>query len=203
LVTAYLDTARLTLRRFTADDVDLLIVLNSDPAIMRYLGEPLAAETVRERQLPNILAYYEESNGDFGVFAAEDKESGHAVGWFILGPEDDGPPDEVELGYRLRQAEWGKGYATEGSKALLRKAFTELGVRTVWAETMAMNAGSRKVLEKAGLTLTGTVETPPDMLMVEGADRGGVHYEITKEQWERGPGADSPSALTTNVRRVG
>jgi len=54
-------------------------------------------------------------------------------------PSTGGPLDEVELGYRLRQAAWGKGYATEGSRALLGEAFTELGVRLVWAETMSVN----------------------------------------------------------------
>jgi RimJ/RimL family protein N-acetyltransferase len=56
----------------------------------------------------------------------------------------------VELGYRLRRQAWGRGYATEGSRALIRNGFTELGVRRVFATTMAVNLGSRRVLEKAG-----------------------------------------------------
>ncbi|GGN43972.1 GNAT family acetyltransferase [Actinoplanes campanulatus] len=181
----YLNTERLTLRRFTAADADLLIELDSDPAVMRYLtgGEPTAPEEIRERDLPGILAGYERWGGDFGVFAAEDKDRDAFVGWFLLRPERGGPLDEVELGYRLRRAEWGKGYATEGSKALLDRAFTDLGVRMVWAETMTVNDGSRKVMEKVGMTMTATLDTPPDMLMIEGAENGGVRYEITKEQW--------------------
>ncbi|WP_203788253.1 GNAT family N-acetyltransferase [Paractinoplanes rishiriensis] len=183
---AYLDTERLTLRRFTSDDADLLIELDSDPAVMRYLsgGEPTAPEDVHQRILPNILAGYERWGGDFGLFAAQDKDRGAFVGWFLLRPERGGPLDEVELGYRLRQAEWGKGYATEGSRAVLSKAFTELGVRLVWAETMSMNDRSQKVMKKLGMTMAGTLDTPPDMLMVEGSEHGGVRYEITKKQWE-------------------
>ncbi len=56
-------------------------------------------------------------------------------------------------------------------------------MRVVWAATMSVNDGSRKVMEKVGMTMTGTLETPPDMRMVEGAEHGGVRYEITKEQW--------------------
>jgi RimJ/RimL family protein N-acetyltransferase len=188
LVIAYLTTERLTLRRFTAADADLLIELDSDPAVMRYLtgGEPTAPEDVRERDLPSILAGYERWGGDFGVFAAQDQERGAFVGWFLLRPKRGGPLDEVELGYRLRRAEWGKGYATEGSRALLSRAFTELGVRMVWAETMFLNNGSRKVMGKVGMTMTDTLDTPPDMQMVEGAEHGGVRYEITKERWEQG-----------------
>jgi len=187
LVDTYLETERLALHRFTADDADLLIELDSDPAVMRYLtgGEPTAPEVVRERDLPSILAGYEKWGGKFGLFAAQAKDCGAFIGWFILRPEPGGPLDEVELGYRLRQAAWDKGYATEGSRALLGKAFTELDMRLVWAETMSVNHGSRKVMEKVGMTVAETIATPPDMQMIEGSEHGGVRYEIAKEQWEQ------------------
>ncbi|MGW1209313.1 GNAT family N-acetyltransferase [Streptomyces sp. NPDC002499] len=186
-VDTYLDTERLTLRRFTADDADLLIELDSDPAVMRYLtgGSSTAPEIVRERHLPNIIAGYEKWHGDLGLFAAYEKDGGAFIGWFCLRPEPEGPLDEAELGYRLRQAAWGKGYATEVSRALLGKAFAGLGLRLVWAETMTVNRGSRNVMEKLEMTLADTLSTPPDMQMVEGAEHGGVRYEITKEQWEQ------------------
>src|SRR5690348_15555491 len=154
---------------------------------MRYLtgGEPTAPEHYRERGLRNILAGYERWGGNLGLFAAYDKEHGAFVGWFLLRPEPEGPLDEVELGYRLRQAAWGRGYATEGSRALLRKAFTELGVRMIWAETMSVNHGSRNIMAKLGMTHTDTVPTPPDMQAVEGSEHGGVRYEITAERWRQ------------------
>ncbi|WP_349259599.1 GNAT family N-acetyltransferase [Actinospica sp.] len=183
----YLETERLALRRFTAEDADLLIELDSDPAVMRYLsgGDPTPPELVRERDLPSVLAVYEKWGGDLGLFAAHEKDGGAFIGWFCLRPERQGPPDEAELGYRLRKAAWGRGYATEGSRALLRKGFTELGVRMVWAATMSVNHGSRNVMEKLGMTFAHTLPTPDDMMMVEGSEHGGVRYEITKEQWER------------------
>ena len=124
-VDTYLETERLTLRRFSADDADLLVELDSDPAVMRFLtgGNPTTSEDVRERDLPSILAGYEKWGGKFGLFAAQEKDRGAFIGWFHLRPEQGSPVDEVELGFRLRQAEWGKGYATEGSRALLNKAF--------------------------------------------------------------------------------
>ncbi|MEU5302849.1 GNAT family N-acetyltransferase [Streptomyces noursei] len=185
LVDTYLETERLALRRFTADDADLLIELDSDPAVMRYLtgGNPTAPELVRERHLPKILAGYEKWGGDLGLFAAHEKGGGAFIGWFLLRPEPEGPLDEVELGYRLRRAAWGKGYATEGSRALLGKAFTELGVRMVWAETMSVNRGSRNIMEKLDMTLADAIPVPSGMEMIEGSEHGGVRYEITKEQW--------------------
>jgi RimJ/RimL family protein N-acetyltransferase len=185
-VDAYLETERLALRRFTADDADLLIELDSDPAVMRYLtgGIPTAPELVRESYLPNILAVNAKWGGDFGLFAAHEKDGGAFIGWFCLRPEPQGPPDEAELGYRLRQAAWGEGYATEGSRALLGKGFAELGLRMVWAATMSLNHRSRHIMEKLEMTFANPLPTPSDMEMVEGAELGGVRYEITKGQWE-------------------
>lgn len=186
-VDPFVQTERLTLRRFAADDAHLLIELDSDPAVMRYLtgGEPTAPELVRERDLPSILGVYERLGGNFGIFAAHERDSGAFIGWFCLRPERGGPADEVELGYRLRREAWGKGYATEGSRALLRKAFTELDVRSVWGETMSANVPSQKVMEKVGMQVAKKIPTPDDMLMVEGAELGGVRYEIVKERWEQ------------------
>ena len=75
--------------------------------------------------------------------------------------------------------------ATEVSSALVTKAFTDLDVRVVWGATMALNTASQHVMEKVGMSVTEVLETPEDMLAVEGSELGGFRYEITKEQWER------------------
>ncbi len=182
----YVQTERLELLCFTAEGADLLIELDSDPAVMRYLtgGEPTVPDAVvRERVIPMVLATYERWDGRFGLFAAYAKRDGAFLGWFSLRPDPDGPPDEVELGYRLRQAAWGKGYATEGSQALVAKAFAKLDVRVVWGETMAVNVASQKVMEKVGMTVAQEIPTPEDMLAVEGSERGGYRYEIVRDHW--------------------
>ncbi|MFD9684746.1 GNAT family N-acetyltransferase [Kitasatospora sp. NPDC059088] len=186
-MTTYLESERLILRPFAAADADLLIELDSDPAVMRYLngGTPTPPEEVRDLAIPSILAGYERWNHDLGLFAAHEKDSGAFVGWFCLRPRRSGPREEAELGYRLRQAAWGRGYATEVSQALLVKGFGELGIRMVWAETMTVNRPSRNVMEKLGMTLAENIPTPDFMMAVEGSELGGVRYEITKEQWER------------------
>lgn len=183
----YLLTERVTLRRFTSDDADLLVELDSDPAVMRFLsgGEGTPPEVVRDVILPSLLAGYERWAGRFGVFAAHETATGAFLGWFCLRPLRGGPPEEPELGYRLRREAWGRGFATEVSSALVAKAFTELGARMVWGETMALNRGSQRVMEKIGMTVARNLETPDDMLAVEGAELGGFRYEITREQWER------------------
>ena len=82
------------------------------------------------------------------------------------------------------RAAWGRGYASEGSRALIGKGFAELGVRRVVAETMAVNAASRRVLEKAGLRLVRTFHQPwPEP--IPGDEHGDVEYALTRAEWER------------------
>jgi RimJ/RimL family protein N-acetyltransferase len=184
----FLRTDRLMLRRFTEADEDNLFELNSDPEVMRFLtgGKPTPRDVVRTAIIPVFLGYYEQFEG-FGFWAAVEIATGQFLGWFHFRPplkDEDRDEDGVaELGYRLRRSAWGKGYATEGSRALIDKGFTEFGVRRVVAETMAANGGSRRVLEKSGLIQVGTfASTGPDD--AGSAGQGHVVYELTRADWE-------------------
>jgi RimJ/RimL family protein N-acetyltransferase len=175
-----LQTARLTLRRFTAVDVDALVDLDADPAVMRFLtgGRPTPREEVERRILPETLQVYRREPA-FGRFAAIERSSGAFLGWFALAPPAGGPAVQVELGYRLRREAWGKGYATEGGRALVAKAFAEPGVERVWAQTMAVNAASRRVMEKCGLRFVRVFHLAWDD-PIEGAEEGEVEYELRR-----------------------
>ena len=187
----YLETDRLYLRQFTPADVDNLVELDSDPEVMRYLtgGRPTPREQVEQVVLPRILSDYDRHPG-FGCWAAVEKATGEFLGWFLLRSRDGGAgmegadPGGVELGYRLRRSAWGKGYATEGSRALIRKGFTELGVCRIYAQTMAVNRASRRVMEKCGLKLV-RVFFPEWDDPIPGAEEGEVEYALTREEWER------------------
>jgi RimJ/RimL family protein N-acetyltransferase len=188
-------TRRLALRRFTATDAGQLLGLDGDPAVMRYL-EPRTKSLaeVEHEVLPRFLAYHVRYR-DLGFWAAEARAGDRFLGWFGLRPVVPGPdamvgwpdaaPGQVRvasLGYRLRRAAWGRGYATEGARALVRRAFTDLGVDEVVATTMAVNAGSRRVLEKAGLRYARTVHLDwPDPLA--GNEYGDVEYRLHRRDW--------------------
>jgi RimJ/RimL family protein N-acetyltransferase len=191
----FLETERLILRRFTAADADNLFELDSDPEVMRYLngGTPTSRHVVENDVLPRFLRSYERYGG-FGYWAAIEKTSGAFIGWFGLRPRDDQRFDEVELGYRLRQSAWRKGYATEGSRALIRKGFSELGVQRVYATTYEDNLASRRVMEKSGLTLVRRYRMTPTELAADGNYHGAppdlwpgfdVEYAIEKDEWEQ------------------
>jgi RimJ/RimL family protein N-acetyltransferase len=185
-VHVYVETERLIMRRFTPDDVDLITVLDADPAVMRFIngGRPTPRDEIRDDYLPWWLAYYE--RGDrYGFWAAIEKGSGEFLGWFHLRPQEAAPDDEPELGFRLIASAWGRGYATEGSRALIRKAFEDLGARRVYATTMVVNVASRRVMEKAGLRFIRVFHQPwPDR--IEGEEHGDVEYALTRDEWEAG-----------------
>ncbi len=148
------------LRKLNASDVENLFELESDPEVVRYAnpgGKTTPYEEVSDRLLPRLLSYYDKYD-DYGFYAAVEKGTGRFVGWFFLRPVpvDGRLPnsfEEVELGYRLKRDEWGKGYATEGSRALLEKGFSELGTKRVVADVIAENVASIRVLEKVGFKL--------------------------------------------------
>ena len=192
----FLETERLILRRFTEDDVENLVELDSDPEVMRYLNGGIATprEVVEQQILQRFLSYYERYDG-FGVWAAIERSSGAFIGWFSFRPHDESRPDEAEVGYRLRRSAWGRGYATEGAQALIRKGFTELGVQRVTANTYEHNSASRRVMEKVGMTLVRRYRPTLDELTTETSnhlsadsvwDGDEVEYALTKAEWERG-----------------
>jgi RimJ/RimL family protein N-acetyltransferase len=181
----FLQTQRFVLRRFTPADVDDLVDLDSDPDVMRFIngGRATPREVVETSILPAFLSYYERSP-DYGFWAAIEKCSDQFLGWFQFRPADTSRRDEVELGYRLRRAAWGKGYATEGAAALIRRGFTCTDVQRVVASTMSDHTASRRVMEKVGLELVRTV---PHVRRegVRGSGHAQVQYALGRAQWER------------------
>ena len=196
-MSVFLGTERLVLRPVVDADADDLFALDNDPDVMRFIngGRPTSRETIATRTLPRLLHDYP-CLGTRGYWAAEERATGTFLGWFEFRPLDEHSPVVVELGYRLAAAAWGRGYATEGARALIRKGFAELGVRRVTANTMAVNVRSRRVMEKAGLRFVRafTGDWPE---AIEGSEHGEVEYELTRADDEHGrPAAVSRSAWT-------
>lgn len=182
----FLETDRLILRRFTPDDADLLVVLDNDPDVMAHIspGIEVLRDEIVDDILPAFLAYYERSPG-YGFWAAIERSTGRFLGWFHFRPHEGTDPLEPELGYRLHRAAWGRGYATEGSRALIDHGFTELGVTRVVAETMSVHTASRRVMEKCGLRVVRTFHADWPV-HIPGDELGDVEYAITRAEWQAG-----------------
>jgi RimJ/RimL family protein N-acetyltransferase len=192
-----LQTQRLTMRQLTAEDVDNLFALNSDPEVMRYLtgGKPTPREVLRNEVIPFHLAVYKRFDR-LGTWAAQSTAGGDFLGWFHFRPGPGTDLTNVDLGYRLRRSAWNKGYATEGSRALISMGFTELGVERVFAHTMTVNTASRRVMEKCGLSLVRTIPYE-GADTIEGSEHGEVEYALTKSGWE--PNRGLPTRLEQDL----
>jgi RimJ/RimL family protein N-acetyltransferase len=163
-----LETERLQLRPLASSDVVALYELDSDPEVMRYTlhGRPSTLDEVEAMVRARIGARwmgYERATGEF-------------VGWYALIPHE---PGEYEIGYRLRRAMWGRGLATEGTRALVGAAFERLGATRIWGQTMAVNTRSRAVMERCGLTHVRTFHLDWDD-PIPGSEEGEVEYELRR-----------------------
>jgi len=177
-----IETRRLRLRPVRPSDGEDLFALEQDADVMRFINGGDA--TPREGGSGDFLM---PRGRETGVWTVIEKSSGTFAGWFSLIATPADETASAELGYRLRRALWGKGYATEGAIALIEAGFTHLGFERIIAQTMTVNQPSRRVMEKAGLTHIRTFHLEwPDPL--PGSEKGEVEYAVSRETWARPSG---------------
>jgi ribosomal-protein-alanine N-acetyltransferase len=143
------ETERLIFRNITADDLDNLYKLSSDPDVMRYISQrPLTLDEVNAG-LTRILKHYE--NHDFGLWATIYKPEGKFIGRCGLIVWDLEEVSGVEIGYALAKAYWGKGLATEAARAIRDYGFKHLDVSRLMSIIHDKNIASQRVAEHTGL----------------------------------------------------
>ena len=172
-----LSTGRLVLRPVGVGDLDLMVDLNSDAAVMSYVRGRPASPDESAAEWRQRLAHQSDAGRGLGYWAGF--EAGTFVGWWSASSFE-GRPDISGIGYRLRAAGWGRGLATEGAQAMIRQAFSCPDIDRVVASTMAANTGSRRVLEKLGMTQYAAWAASPDRQQVPGWEHGEVAYELTR-----------------------
>lgn len=146
------ETPRLYLRQFTEADAPLILTLNSDPEIVKYVHEPTleTEEQARNIIVNNILPQYP---NNLGRWAMHIKETNEFIGWCGLKYRPE--LNETDLGYRLMQKKWGLGYATEAARHTLNHGFSKLNLHLITARAHIENIASIKVLEKLGMDFIG------------------------------------------------
>ena len=141
-------TPRLLLRQFTETDAPLILSLNSDPEIVKYLHEPtLKTVEQAEKVLQDIILPQYKNN--LGRWAIHTKDNMDFIGWCGLKYRPE--LDEIDLGYRLMQKAWGKGFATEAAQHSLGFGFKTLDLKLITGRAHIENIASIKVLEKIGM----------------------------------------------------
>jgi RimJ/RimL family protein N-acetyltransferase len=144
-----LETARLRLRLFTHDDLQIMFRLSSDPEVIKYADTPARdLEEARERLEQGPLFDYKKYG--YGRFAVELKETGEVIGFCGIKylPEIDLP----EVGYRYLKEYWGRGIGTEAARACVDFARDDLKIEKLVALIIPENIASIKVAEKLGMS---------------------------------------------------
>ena len=142
------ETPRLLLRQFTLDDAALLLQLNSDPEVLKYLHEPILQDEAHAKEILTniILPQYEKELGRWATFT---KENNEFIGWCGLKYRPE--LDEIDLGYRFIKTAWGKGYASEAASYTIEHGFNTLHLKIITGRAHIENIASLKVLEKIGM----------------------------------------------------
>ncbi|HTD06321.1 GNAT family N-acetyltransferase [Undibacterium sp.] len=148
---ATIQTERLLLRAFTADDAEAYYPLCAIPEVIRYVGnKPMTSvEEVRAGLLEGPVNDY--AKYGFGRFAVIWKETGQLIGF--SGLKYMPPFAEVELGYRLLPEFWGQGLASEAGKASISFARESLNLTRLIAIVHPDNQGSANVVRKLGFAI--------------------------------------------------
>ena len=184
----------------TADDVDLLWRLDSDPAVMQYVngGSPTPRDEIADWVVPRSQAQFA-AHGT-GLWTASLRRSGEFVGWVHLRRPRHTVAAELELSYRLARAHWGRGFATEAASALIAVAFLSTDTRRIFAGTHLDHAASQAVMRRLGMRLA------PSSLSLDGLSGdevdGVVEYEILREQWSATRGRHTSSTPAGRHRLV-
>ena len=150
------DTSRLAIALMNEDDAELLFQLDQDPEVMRYIngGHMTTMKEIREVALPRLKSYTDPQTG-WGLWKLTVKEDNTFIGWVLVRPMDffsDNPkPDNLELGWRLMQKAWGKGYATEAAMAIKNALTEQQGITRFSALVIDGNDASVNVIKKLGL----------------------------------------------------
>ena len=146
-----LTTERLILRRWRPADWRPFAALNADVRVMEYF--PGVFSRAESDALARRIDEHFDRHG-FGLWAVEVPgvtAFAGFVGLSIPGFAAHFTPC-VEVGWRLAEEYWGRGYATEGARAALAFGFRELGLREIVSFTVPENFRSRRVMEKIGMT---------------------------------------------------
>ena len=177
--TAELRTGRMKLRRYRPEDAEELYrCFGTDPEMFRYSGwNPYATPEMARETVRRFIEGYRDEHAYSWVMDCDDVVFG------TIGAYDcrDG---QIEVGFSVVRACWGRGYATEALKAVLRYLTENEGILRVTAWCAAENIGSKRVLEKTGMQLTAVEK--------DGLAVGDRTYDRLVYEYHGGNGAEPP-----------
>jgi len=176
------NTDRLRLRQWCLADRELFSKLNSDPRVMEFFPKTL------ERHESDAFADRIEqtiAKQGWGLWAVEIVSSGEFIGYVGMSTPTEQLPCSpcVEIGWRLAFSAWGKGYATEAAREVLRVGFEKLNLAEIVSFTTLHNLKSRAVMERIGMRDSNENFDHPSV-SADSPLLSHCLYRLPKEQWE-------------------
>ncbi len=167
-----LESERLRLRDWRDDDLAAFAAIVADPEVMRFVREPLSGDQAAA-EIQRFRGHW--SRFGFGIWAVQERSSGALLGRVGLLHHDDWPgPDNVEVGWILARAAWGRGLATEAGREALRFGFRRCNLDRIISITRPTNDRSIRVMERLWLRLGGETEWRGHHV---------VWYRASREKW--------------------
>lgn len=176
-------TDRLVLRQWRAEDRPLFAAMNSDPQVMEYF--PSTLSSLQSNALIDRFTTDIDESG-WGFWAAERADTGEFIGFIGINYSADGLPFGpcVDIGWRLARSHWGFGFATEGAKAAMDYAFWQANLNRLISMTPINNTPSERVMKKLGM-----VKQKNNFMHPQVADGHALQehllYSITSKQWQQ------------------
>lgn len=147
-----IETDRIFLRPFCIGDIEPFAKICANPKVMRYIGDgkPISFDIVTEKILEWIELYEKQK---YGLMVLIEKEANKLIGFCGLIHQTVEEVEYIELGYRLDEAYWGKGIATEAAMAVRDYAFNVLYIPMLISIIHNQNHASKHVAKKVGMKL--------------------------------------------------
>ncbi len=145
-----LETERLLLRVFRPEDIEGFAPLEADPEVMRFYPSGPRPREWAERGVRYFIRTQEQHG--YSLWAVIHKSNDRFIGYCGLVPQTLNGNEEVEVGYKLARAYWGRGLATEAARAVRDWGFARLDVPRLVSVIDPGNAASVRVAEKMGMS---------------------------------------------------
>ena len=157
--TTYIETERLILRSWRMTDRAVFAEINSNNKVMRYFPKPLSIDESNVF-VDRINSEFEETV--FGLYAVEIKETGEFIGYvgFHRFAFDVPFSPGWEIGWRISDKFWNKGYATEAAMACIKYAQEKKLCNRLYSFTAVPNIASENVMKRIGMTFEGLFMHP-------------------------------------------
>lgn len=183
----HIETPRLLLREFVFDDWPAVFAYQNDPRYLRFYTWTRRREKDVQGFVQMFIDWQKQHPRSKYQVAIVQKAENYLIG--NCGIRKMYPYSQMaDLGYELHPDYWGRGYATEAAAALLQYGFETLQLRSIWAECISENLGSKRVLEKIGMTFESTQR---HNMLIKGQWYDTLRFQISRDEWNQLTEGDS------------